>query len=338
MLERTHIVCGRSSPTGPCIVAGALGVPPSASGGAAGPASSCLDRSSLSDRLGGCPVGSLKGDHWRVSEFHYASGHVELRATRLVQGRASARAVAIGDGVERGHGRAPRSDAERRAANGARSRATVRRRAWGLNADRLVTLTKRGGFSTRVECWEALQRWRRLCRSFSWWKDYIAVLELHTGGGPNDGKFHIHLGLRGFAPIGLALRMWYRALGGTGHESGSATPGGIDLGTKRDRNRPQPRGRIAWYLAKYVAKDFGADGTIRCGERAFSSAGCLRGITVNRWVCPVTSGGAPVAAFVRGLRASVHLRPGELRIFEWPADDARAAGFVIYALKQESGR
>jgi hypothetical protein len=300
--------------------------------GAAG-ASSGLDRGSLSNRLGGTEVGSLKSAHWRVSEFHFASGHIEVRASRADHDRRTSVAASIGDAIERNDGRVEKTDEERRSVNGSRARATVRRRAWGLDADRLVTLTRRGGFATRAECWEALQKWRRLCKSFSWWRDYIAVLEVHRGGGENDGKFHIHLGLRGFAPIRIAEKLWYKALGGTGNEVGSETPGNIDLGKQRDGNRVVPRGRIAWYLAKYVAKDFGADGTIRRGERAFSSSGCERGITLKRWVCALWNGGAPIAAFVRGLRASVRLKPGELRVFEWAADGERSEGFVIYALK-----
>ncbi len=308
----------------------------SSAGGLQAAGSSCLDRGSLSDRVGGSEVGSLRSDHWRVTEFHFASGHVEVRATRCEGAGTSARSAPIGARLDRDDCRVEISDSERRALNGARARATVRRRAWGLDADRLVTLTRRGGFASRDECWAALQRWRRLCKPFSWWKSYIAVLELHRGGGVNDGTYHIHLGLRGFAPMGIALRLWYRALGGTGNEQGSESPGGIDLGEGRNRGRAQPRGGIAWYLAKYVAKDFGADGTIARGQRAFSSAGCERGIAVKRWVCPVSVGGPPVAAFVRGLRAAVRLRRGELRVFEWPPDLARPAGFVIYALKQEA--
>lgn len=326
---------GSLSPFDPCSIRCIGG---DSAGGLRAAGSSCLDRSSLSYHLGGLPIGTLRSDHWRISEFHFASGHVEIRASRQSSVPTRPKSDPVVNGVDRDCGGASRSDAERRAANGARSRATVRRRCWGLNADRLVTLTKRGGFATRVECWDALQRWRRLCKPFSWWKDYVAVLELHTGGGPNDGKFHIHLGLRGFAPIGLALRLWYRALGGSGYEQGSDTPGGIDLGTGRGRNRPQPRGRIAWYLAKYVAKDFGADGTLQCGQRAFSSAGCQRGVTVNRWVCPIGIGGAPIAAFVRGLRAALRLVPGELRVFEWPGGDAHSPGFVVYALKAGEDR
>lgn len=291
----------------------------------------CLDRGSLSDRVGGQASASLPGQHWGLTEFHFASGHIELRASHFPGPRhhASTARVERDSEVQR----SSRSDAERRAVNGARARAAVRRRVWGLNADRLVTLTRRGGFSTRAECWAALQRWRRLCKVFSWWRDYVAVLELHMGGGPNDGKWHIHLALRGFAPLGIALRLWYRALGGTGYESGADTPGGIDLGTRKAGARPRPRGRIAWYLAKYVAKDFGADGSLRSGERAFSSAGCVRGIQVKRWCLPIGSGGAPIALLVRGLRAVVSLRPGELRIFEWAGDLARPPGFVIYAQK-----
>jgi hypothetical protein len=311
------------------------GTPGSRYTSAAEGGSSCLDRGSLSDQLGGTALGSLRSDHWRVSEFHFASGHVEVRVTRQSSARRSASAVRIVSDTDRDDSRVEKTDSERRSVNGARARATVRRRAWGLDADRLVTLTKRGGFATRDECWQALQRWRRLCKPFSWWKSYIAVLEVHRGGGANDGKFHIHLGLRGYAPIGIALRLWYRALGGKGDEQGTETPGGIDLGVKRNRNRTIPRGRIAWYLSKYVAKDFGSDGTIRSGQRAFSSAGCERGIAVSRWVCALSLGGSPVIAFVRGLRSVVRLRAGELRIFEWAADGARPEGFVIYALKNE---
>jgi len=76
--------------------------------------SSGLDRGSLSNQLGGTEVGSLRSDHWRISEFHFASGHIEVRATRQSHDRRSPHAASIGDRVVGDDGRVEKTDEERR--------------------------------------------------------------------------------------------------------------------------------------------------------------------------------------------------------------------------------
>jgi len=96
------------------------------------------------------------------------------------------------------------------------------------------------------------------------WK-YVAVPELHA----DETGWHLHLGVEGFFWVGLVRRMWYRALGGRGDESGEATPGNIDL--------QRIKGARAWarvgrYLGKYLGKGFV---TLPANKRAFACTGGL---------------------------------------------------------------
>jgi hypothetical protein len=73
----------------------------------------------------------------------------------------------------------------------------------------------------------------------------VYVLELTQAGA-----LHVHAGVKGWQPVGTLRRLWYKALGGTGLETGKDTPGQVDLQSRQYSPR-----HLANYLAKYLQKN-----------------------------------------------------------------------------------
>lgn len=127
---------------------------------------------------------------------------------------------------------------------------------------RMLTGTKRGGIETLDDCWQAVAAFRRQVERHYPGTVMIAVPELHLGGQANHGKFHVHM-IAVFPPMApgkvpaysVFHRMWYKALGGTGAEKGTATPGNLDFAPThaKDGTRYTPC-QAARYLSKYVTK------------------------------------------------------------------------------------
>lgn len=131
-----------------------------------------------------------------------------------------------------------------------------------MQADRLFTLSYRENQNDREQARADFTRFLRLVRS-GWrgqdgvpnWQ-YVAVLELQE-----RGAFHIHCAVKGFQRIKYLRKCWYKALGGTGEETGSETPGAVNV-TNPDKARWGHTGRqwkvnkLAGYLTKYLAKTF----------------------------------------------------------------------------------
>ena len=137
--------------------------------------------------------------------------------------------------------------------------------------DRMATLTARNGQGMRSRE-EALATWGRFLRLFR--KTYgdrplLAVLERHTGDGPNRGTYHVHFVFRGFVAYGYLNRLAYRALGGTGLESGSATPGGIKITQSHGAKCYRAAAR---YLGKYLGKAFAE---VKPGQRRYFVSGAM---------------------------------------------------------------
>jgi hypothetical protein len=187
---------------------------------------------------------------------------------------ATAMWVSDQDGWRRLCGRAGgarcRSDSPVRSeASLARSRSELRRRNLAAGGDHLWTFTKRGKFDSRDE---ALAAWavfeRRARRALG---AYVAVVERHESGG-----YHIHAAVHGFRPVTAFRRLWYRSLGGSGDESGSKTPGSVNVRDRRARSILA----TSRYLSKYLTEDgagvpagrklfFTSKGLVPCGVRRF---------------------------------------------------------------------
>lgn len=151
--------------------------------------------------------------------------------------------------------------AVRRAAQGIRWLCKV------MQADRLFTLTYRENQTDREQARADFKRFLRLVRS-GWrgqvgvpnWQ-YVAVLEQQ-----GRGAYHIHCAVKGWQRVSFLRRAWYKALGGTGDESGEKTPGNVDV-TNPDKGRwgavrrEWKANKLAGYLTKYLSKTFDIDAT-----------------------------------------------------------------------------
>lgn len=143
-----------------------------------------------------------------------------------------------------------------------RAKQNIRWLAKAMNADRLFTLSYRDNVTDRQKVREDFQRFIRLVRhgwrgqeGIQGWQ-YVAVLELQE-----RGAFHIHCAVSGWQRVKYLRQCWYKALGGTGAESGSDTPGAVNV-TNPDRKRWGHTGRqwkvnkLVCYLTKYLSKTF----------------------------------------------------------------------------------
>jgi hypothetical protein len=174
----------------------------------------------------------------------------------------------------------PKCEVERWEKNKHRAKAQVRHLCRCLGADHLWTFGKRGKFAALDEVWLAWRSFGRLMRAeygVAW--AYVAVPELHADGE----TWHLHAAVRGFWDVVALRRLWYRALGGSGDESGQDTPGNVDAKYIRQGQRgPCSHRAIAGYISAYIGKGFGA---VASGRRLFAPSECIRPLEVRRFHC-----------------------------------------------------
>jgi hypothetical protein len=308
MTERTYKPYGRFSLTNP---RSSPGSPSSASGGAAGAASSSLED---------CTLKNLP--HYACTLKDFGDGRITCVGVFLedsCRGRRHSASL-VGEPVLRElpeYFTAERSEFSRR-----RARKVCRERIWMLRADRMLTLTKRGKFLDTDEAWAAWKAFCRLARKF-WgerWQ-FVVVPELHREGG-----YHLHVALNGFFDVGMLRRIWSKALGGTGHESGADTRGNVDLtGAVAS---PRSRSRIASYLAKYLGKDVGA---VLRGRRALAASRGIPAPRVVRWLQALDLGRSQVGIAQRKIRELVDGRLEANGWWEWNLGGFH--GFLIAPLE-----
>lgn len=143
-----------------------------------------------------------------------------------------------------------------------RARQNIRWLCKTMDADRLFTLTYRENQTDREQTRADFKKFLRLVRSgwrgqvgISDWR-YVAVLEKQ-----DRGAYHIHCAVRGYQRIKFLRAAWYKALGGSGLESGADTPGAVNV-TNPDKARWGHTGRewrtnkLSAYLTKYLSKTF----------------------------------------------------------------------------------
>jgi hypothetical protein len=124
---------------------------------------------------------------------------------------------------------------------------------------RMLTGTKRGGLPDLESCWAAVAAFRRQVERYYPGVAMLAVPELHLGGGLNHGTFHVHM-IAVFQPkqrpmYAIFHRLWNRALGGTGAEKGTDTPGNLDFAkTHAGDGSRFTACQAARYISKYVTK------------------------------------------------------------------------------------
>lgn len=214
-------------------------------------------------------------DAWRVRQTFFSSGVCNISVSTgsvWTQGRVKSSSEL--------RTRESSSDLEaqgRFESNITRAKRTIRERCLELNADHMLTLTKRGKFQNLDELWLAFKYFNRYMTKFygDAWR-YVAVPELHSDGV----TYHIHVAVKGFYWAGLVRKFWQKALGGKGNERGESSVGNIDLKEFRRVRGAKGVRRVAGYIAKYVGKGLNARNR---GRRLFTSSRGLTPHRVQRW-------------------------------------------------------
>lgn len=136
-----------------------------------------------------------------------------------------------------------------------RAKQSIRWLCKAMNADRLFTLTYRENVEDREQVRIQFQKFLRLVRKQIPDWQYVAVLEKQ-----DRGAFHIHCAVRGFQRISFLRKCWYMALGGSGSETGSETPGQVDITSPQKRwgtgVKEWKTEKLAGYITKYLQKTF----------------------------------------------------------------------------------
>lgn len=227
--------------------------------------------------------GRFDGDDvWNVTRTQFGCGVIELRATRgnwLKCKRVKSSVALESTKLLPATPSETESIGERFESSVKRSRRLLRERCLQLNANNLLTLTKRGKFHSLENLWGTFKEFSRLMslRFGSRWK-YVAVPELHEDGE----TYHMHLAMQGFFSVESVRIVWYRALGGKGDERGEHTPGSVNFAKRRYGAGPAKARKLAGYVSKYVGKGF-----VSCSRnrRLFATSRGLAPDHVTRWHC-----------------------------------------------------
>ena len=106
----------------------------------------------------------------------------------------------------------PLTQVEKLAAAARRSKRNLKWKVLMLRADRLWTLTTRGGIPSRDEAWRLWGHFERYCsKRFKNFKT-VVVMELHCGDGANVGNWHIHFVTNRFFDVNSMRFWWHRIL------------------------------------------------------------------------------------------------------------------------------
>lgn len=211
------------------------------------PGAPSLDTRTL-DVVPGTTVDRPAGPHWEVTVYGFGDGDAECTALRVLEPRGKKKE----QGTRRRGLRSEMSD-EDRVRSLVRARRNLRHKTMMMRADRMLTLTKRGGFEDVRDLYVAWDRFRRSCAKA--WPGFRAVVvpELHLGGDDNHGTYHMHVALDRFYNVNLMRYFWHKALGADRVMRGDESPGNIDI--RRGKKGPQmQRAKLARYLAKYIGK------------------------------------------------------------------------------------
>lgn len=146
------------------------------------------------------------------------------------------------------------TDGEKSAAAARRAKRNLKWKVRCLRADRIVTLTARGGIPTWMDAWRLWGQFERGCwRRYRGNFEYVVVLERHQ-----SGTYHIHFAVNRFMDANTLRLQWHRALTGdarlAGVIRGEESPGNVDISMARKSQK------IAGYLGKYLGKGFDSYG------------------------------------------------------------------------------
>lgn len=150
-----------------------------------------------------------------------------------------------------------------------RAKSLLRDAIIATGGQRMWTMTFRDNVTDLTIARGAFNRWVRLMQArfprFSWTASHERQ---------ERGAWHFHVSVNGSYPLKVCLPLWYRAIGGTGHETGTDTPGGIDIGRRKKRWGGETASwrpwKIAAYMGKYMAKTWAE---LPKGSKHFTASG-----------------------------------------------------------------
>ncbi|MDP2705576.1 MAG: hypothetical protein Q8O71_04270, partial [bacterium] len=164
-----------------------------------------------------------------VSIVSYPDGDMEIsgchRPQRGGQGRVS-------------------TEEEKEKIEAARARREIRRMVKYYGLDHMWTGNYRGKHSDRGLVLKDLYKFERLVRKIYPQFRLVLVLEIHHGGGENDGGYHFHFAVHGFYDVKVLRDAWWKVVG--------IAQGNVDV---QSRCAVTQRS-VTSYLIKYIVKEF----------------------------------------------------------------------------------
>ena len=118
-----------------------------------------------------------------------------------------------------------------------RAKATVRRKAMAMRADRMLTLTYRDNQENIEMAWEHFSKFTRAMR-----KEYVSFPHIVIPERQKRGAIHFHIALNKFYPVDALRRIWQSVVGS----------GNIDIQKRKTKDTV----KIASYMTKYLTKTF----------------------------------------------------------------------------------
>jgi hypothetical protein len=195
------------------------------------------------------------------------------------------------------------TEAEKEKIEAARARREVRRLVKYHGLDHMWTGTYRGKHSDRGQVLKDIHKFERLVRKIYPQFRLVLVLEIHHGGGENDGGYHFHFAVNGFYEVEILRSAWWKVVGDA--------QGNVQVESRCAQTRRQ----ITAYLIKYIMKEV-EDGTRKKGWHRYRRSHGL--------VVPVRKKifyGGRGCDREASLKAFMVLSTGKPVVFEWRSED-----------------
>lgn len=211
---------------------------------------------------------------------------------------------------------------QRRAAGRASARVHEMAKYWNL--DHLWTITKRGGLESYEAAVKVVGKFKRLAlREYPQFQA-VFVPELHTGGGANDGTWHVHFAVHGFYDVKVLREVTYKIFG---FDEDGKPRGQIDV--SRAHVKGGSHKAVASYISAYISKNVFSESREKHQRYYFITRSCLipslrRGNKQNQ-----SFGKGPVGRDYKGrmderearLIGWIFYKTGRLARVVWKSDD-----------------
>lgn len=209
-------------------------------GSSEGPKSGSLNsytgQLSTASRLPARTRSSLDRPHTRATIVLYPDGDAQITGAHFFPAA--------------GKSKEPETEEEKQRRAAGRASAKVHAMAKFHSLDHLWTITKRGGIQSYSEALSVIARFKRAVLKLYPDLKAVFVPELHTGGGVNDGTWHIHFSVRGFLDVNQLRPIVYRIFG----KDADGKPNG-QINVSDQQARLKSAEQIASYICAYITKN-----------------------------------------------------------------------------------